>query len=64
MKYRYLVFSYPMYYPGGDMSDLVIKTNNRDEAINAMQKAIQEGGEYRSGTEIYDCEVGEVIEEG
>ena len=62
MKYRYLVFSHAAYYPGGGMSDCVHKTNDKQEAIDAMKKAIKEDGKYHGGHEIYNCEIGEVIE--
>jgi hypothetical protein len=31
--YRYLLFHYPYYYPGGGMRDCELKTNNLDELV-------------------------------
>jgi len=60
MKYRYLGFSSMMYYPGGGMSDCVIKSNNLDEV---KTKLIEDAKQpFHSGCEIYDCETGEEIE--
>lgn len=61
MKFRYLGFSWPAYYPGGGTCDLVIKSNDLQEVRAAIAKTIESS--YHGGSEIFDCLIGEVIEE-
>ena len=63
MKYRYLAFSYPSYYPGGGMSDCLLRTNDLEEARAKIEQDRTRNDPYHGGSEIYDCETGEIVEE-
>ena len=62
MKYRYLAFSYPSYYPGGGMSDCLLKTNDLEEARAKIEQDRTRNDPCHGGSEIYDCETGEIVE--
>lgn len=62
--YRYLVFGFDHYYPGGGMTDIAFKTNDIEELKDFVKKWEYEdkGSDYEN-LHVYDAEKDRLIYE-
>ena len=56
MRYKFLVFSYENFYPGGGMEDCILKTNDPEAALKAATEAKE------TSIDIYNAETGETFD--
>ncbi|MEK3887478.1 hypothetical protein [Bacillus sp. FSL K6-3431] len=56
MPFKYLIFGFSHYYPGGGMEDCVLKTNKIQEVKNYVEKwSVEDKGNDYENLHVYDA---------